>query len=98
MWRFQMRVDSVTASAFLNTDIAASFAAVARLAVACVYFPFVHMVWGGGILQRWGGIDFAGGIVVYCWIFRLQVGCNSCAVAGGSSGAHFRRLHQPRQL
>src|SRR5207245_7249665 len=30
-----------------------------------VYFPFVHMVWGGGVLQKWGVLDFAGGIVVH---------------------------------
>ena len=30
-----------------------------------VYYPFVHMVWGGGILQNWGVLDFAGGIVVH---------------------------------
>ena len=30
-----------------------------------VYFPFVHMVWGGGILATWGVLDFAGGIVVH---------------------------------
>jgi len=30
-----------------------------------VYFPMVHMVWGGGILQQWGVEDFAGGIVVH---------------------------------
>jgi ammonium transporter, Amt family len=30
-----------------------------------VYFPFVHMIWGGGILQHWGVLDFAGGIVVH---------------------------------
>ncbi|MBZ0088759.1 MAG: ammonium transporter [Thermoanaerobaculia bacterium] len=30
-----------------------------------VYFPFVHMVWGGGILAKWGVLDFAGGIVVH---------------------------------
>ncbi|MDB5034041.1 MAG: Ammonium transporter [Chlorobi bacterium] len=30
-----------------------------------VYFPFVHMVWGGGMLQQWGVQDFAGGIVVH---------------------------------
>lgn len=30
-----------------------------------VYFPFVHMIWGGGILARWGVRDFAGGIVVH---------------------------------
>ena len=30
-----------------------------------VYFPFVHMVWGGGLFQQWGVLDFAGGIVVH---------------------------------
>ncbi len=30
-----------------------------------VYFPFVHMIWGGGILAEWGVKDFAGGIVVH---------------------------------
>jgi Amt family ammonium transporter len=30
-----------------------------------VYFPMVHMIWGGGILQQWGVEDFAGGIVVH---------------------------------
>lgn len=30
-----------------------------------VYFPFAHMVWGGGILSQWGVKDFAGGIVVH---------------------------------
>ena len=30
-----------------------------------VYFPLVHMVWGGGFLQKWGVLDFGGGIVVH---------------------------------
>ena len=30
-----------------------------------VYYPFVHMIWGGGILASWGVKDFAGGIVVH---------------------------------
>src|SRR5712671_3636836 len=30
-----------------------------------VYFPFVHMVWGNGILGEWGVREFAGGIVVH---------------------------------
>src|SRR5438034_4008881 len=30
-----------------------------------VYFPFVHMIWGGGILAKWGVLDFAGGLVVH---------------------------------
>lgn len=30
-----------------------------------VYYPFVHMIWGGGLLASWGVLDFAGGIVVH---------------------------------
>ena len=30
-----------------------------------VYYPFVHMLWGGGLLAHWGVRDFAGGIVVH---------------------------------
>ncbi|MDG6913371.1 MAG: ammonium transporter [Nitrososphaerota archaeon] len=30
-----------------------------------VYIPFVHMIWGGGLLATWGVKDFAGGIVVH---------------------------------
>jgi Amt family ammonium transporter len=30
-----------------------------------VYFPFTHMVWGGGIMAVHGVLDFAGGIVVH---------------------------------
>ncbi len=30
-----------------------------------VYFPFVHMIWGGGLLAEMGVLDFAGGIAVH---------------------------------
>ncbi len=30
-----------------------------------VYYPLVHMIWGGGLLAHLGVIDFAGGIVVH---------------------------------
>lgn len=30
-----------------------------------VYYPFVHMIWGGGIMAEHGVLDFAGGIVVH---------------------------------
>ncbi|MCQ1534444.1 ammonium transporter [Methanosarcina sp. KYL-1] len=30
-----------------------------------VYYPFAHMVWGGGLLAEIGVLDFAGGIVVH---------------------------------
>ncbi|MFI5250845.1 MAG: ammonium transporter [Bacteroidota bacterium] len=30
-----------------------------------MYFPMAHMIWGGGLLAKWGVLDFAGGIVVH---------------------------------
>jgi len=30
-----------------------------------VYLPFVHVIWGDGVLQKWGVLDFAGGVVVH---------------------------------
>ncbi len=30
-----------------------------------VYYPFAHMVWGGGLLSKLGVLDFAGGLVVH---------------------------------
>jgi Amt family ammonium transporter len=30
-----------------------------------VYFPLVHLIWGGGLLGVWGVKDFAGGLVVH---------------------------------
>jgi Amt family ammonium transporter len=30
-----------------------------------VYFPVVHMIWGGGLLAKWGVLDYAGGIAVH---------------------------------
>src|ERR1041384_2214533 len=30
-----------------------------------MYFKFAQMIWGGGVLAKWGVLDFAGGIVVH---------------------------------
>lgn len=30
-----------------------------------IYYPFVHMIWGNGLLAQWGVLDFAGGIVIH---------------------------------
>jgi len=30
-----------------------------------VYIPFTHWIWGGGFLQQWGVLDFAGGLTVH---------------------------------
>src|SRR6185436_19106154 len=51
--------------AFANRITFKAYLAFLTLWLLFVYFPFVHMVWGGGILQKWGVLDFAGGIVVH---------------------------------
>src|SRR5258706_1445619 len=51
-----------------------------------VYFPFVHMIWGGGILQKWGVLDFAGGNVVH----------NIAGMAGPAPGVYVGRRPKPR--
>lgn len=30
-----------------------------------VYIPVCHWIWGGGFLQKWGFVDFAGGTVIH---------------------------------
>ena len=42
-----------------------AFALFCILWLFIVYIPSAHWVWGGGFLQRWGLIDFAGGTVVH---------------------------------
>jgi ammonium transporter, Amt family len=49
-------VNRVTFKAYLIFLIAWQF---------LVYYPFCHMIWGGGLLAAWGVKDFAGGIVVH---------------------------------
>jgi ammonium transporter, Amt family len=51
--------------AFTNRIRFSAYIAFLVLWLLFVYFPFVHMVWGGGILASWGVKDFAGGIVVH---------------------------------
>ena len=54
-----------------------------------VYYPFVHMIWGGGLLAQWGVRDFAGGIVVHATrrLRRARLG----AVRRSAQGSSTRR-------
>ncbi len=40
-----------------------------------VYYPIAHMVWGGGLLERWGVLDFGGGIVVHAIAGMSALAC-----------------------
>jgi Amt family ammonium transporter len=66
---FQMMFAIITpaliSGAFTNRVTFKAYLIFLTLWLLFVYFPMVHMVWGGGILQKWGVLDFAGGIVVH---------------------------------
>jgi len=62
---FAIITPALITGAFANRVTFKAYMAFLTLWLLFVYFPFVHMLWGGGILQRWGVLDFAGGIVVH---------------------------------
>ncbi len=62
---FAIITPALITGAFINRVTFKSYVFFLILWQIFVYYPFVHMVWGGGILQQWGVLDFAGGIVVH---------------------------------
>ena len=62
---FAIITPALITGAFTNRVTFKAYMIFLTLWLIFVYFPFVHMVWGGGILQKWGVLDFAGGIVVH---------------------------------
>jgi Amt family ammonium transporter len=62
---FAIITPALITGAFANRVSFKAYMAFLTLWLFFVYFPFVHMLWGGGILQQWGVEDFAGGIVVH---------------------------------
>jgi ammonium transporter, Amt family len=62
---FAIITPALITGAFANRVSFKAYIAFLTLWLVFVYFPFVHMIWGGGILQKWGVLDFAGGIVVH---------------------------------
>jgi ammonium transporter, Amt family len=40
-----------------------------------IYYPLAHMVWGGGLLESWGVLDFGGGIVVHAIAGMSALAC-----------------------
>jgi Amt family ammonium transporter len=66
---FQMMFAAITpaliSGAFAERKRFAAFVVFTIAWSLLVYSPMAHMVWGGGILQELGALDFAGGTVVH---------------------------------
>jgi len=62
---FAIITPALITGAFINRVNFKAYVVFLILWQVFVYYPFVHMVWGGGILAEWGVLDFAGGIVVH---------------------------------
>lgn len=62
---FAIITPALITGAFTNRVNFKAYLVFLCLWLLCVYFPMVHMIWGGGILNSWGVLDFAGGIVVH---------------------------------
>jgi Amt family ammonium transporter len=62
---FAIITPALITGAFVNRVTFKSYLIFLVLWQIFVYYPFVHMVWGGGLLATWGVLDFAGGIVVH---------------------------------
>jgi len=62
---FAIITPALITGAFINRVTFKSYVFFLIFWQVFVYYPFVHMIWGGGLLQEWGVLDFAGGIVVH---------------------------------
>lgn len=62
---FAIITPALITGAFANRVRFGAYIAFLVLWLILVYFPMVHMTWGGGLFQQWGVQDFAGGIVVH---------------------------------
>ena len=62
---FAIITPALITGAFVNRVTFKSYLVFLVLWQVLVYYPFAHMIWGGGLLAQWGVLDFAGGIVVH---------------------------------
>lgn len=66
---FQMMFAIITPALFVGAVVGRVRMSFLTVFIICwsvlVYYPLVHMVWGGGLLAKMGTLDFAGGTVVH---------------------------------
>src|ERR1035437_10289204 len=72
---FAIITPALITGAFTNRIRFSAYFVFLTLWLLCVYFPAVHMIWGGGALQKWGVLDFAGGIVVHATAGMAALAC-----------------------
>src|SRR4029078_7617948 len=97
---FQMSFAAITAALVIGALVErVRFPAImlfAALWLTIVYAPLAHMVWSsGGLLFKFGAIDFAGGTVVH--INSGVAGLVGVAFAGSRIG-HLREAMPPHSL
>ncbi len=62
---FAIITPALITGAFANRVRFPAYLAFLVAWLTLVYFPLVHLIWGGGLLAVWGVKDFAGGMVVH---------------------------------
>jgi len=62
---FAIITPALITGAFANRVTFKAYFIFLTLWLLLVYFPFVHMIWGNGLLAKLGVLDYAGGIVVH---------------------------------
>ncbi|MBN2054329.1 ammonium transporter [bacterium] len=72
---FAIITPALITGAFTNRIRFSAYLIFLTIWLLFVYFPMVHMVWGGGMLQQWGVLDFAGGIVVHAIAGMAALAC-----------------------
>lgn len=60
-----------------------------------VYYPLAHMVWGGGLLQKLGVLDFAGGTVVH---ISSGIAALVIAIVVGKRKSHGKLAYRPHNI
>lgn len=63
--KFAIITPALIIGAFAERMKFSSFCVFTVLWSVLVYSPVAHWVWGGGFMQTWGALDFAGGTVVH---------------------------------
>src|SRR5205085_7163922 len=97
--RFAIITRALITGAFANRVTFKAYMLFLTAWLTLVYFPFVHMVWGGGIMASWGVLDFAGGIVVHNIAVAVRGPAQDCGcraaldpVGGAGHGAPLVRM------